>query len=184
MLKVIPAVKVSCNSVDWCAQLCLIPCCAIILSCLVFKANCESYAGYCLKDMSLIGATTLAGVAHLVVHTLLFIYLVPILGDKGEFQKCESREYKDVAQEQPHTWFSLNPVHCLRSQYIENDWPYCRFSSVGKEHLLVKNEKIGCYFSELAATSEDFSLNAATKELSISNLKSLSKMSGAQSLYR
>merc|ERR1719162_1573650 len=51
IINVIPAVKIVSNEVDWWSQMMLIPCCSLILSCLVFKANCESYANYCMQDI-------------------------------------------------------------------------------------------------------------------------------------
>jgi hypothetical protein len=175
VLNVIPSVKIVSNVVDWWAQLCLIPCVSLIAACLVFKANCETYAGYCVQDMSLIGRTTLAGVAHFVLHTLLLIYLVPLLGGKVKDAHSDV-SYATVAKTEPHTWFSLNPVHCLRSQHIHKHEPYCRFSSVGKEHLLEVNEEIGCYFSDVAAKAEDYSMSgyleeAATLKKSITGVK-------------
>jgi len=150
VLDAIPAIKIVSKQVDWWAQVALGACCAVILSCLVFKANCETYAGYCLKDMSLIGTCTAAGLAHFVVHTLLLVYLVPIFGKDVE-DEPPNMPYEAVAKVEANSWFAVNPVHCLRSKYIHKDQPYCRFSSVGKEHLLEANPKIGCYFSDEAA---------------------------------
>jgi hypothetical protein len=156
VLNVIPTIKVSSNEVDWWAQLMLIPCASLIVACLVFKANCETYAGYCLKDMSLIGTTTLAGVAHFIVHGLLFVYLVPMLGKEVK-DANDSLTYADVAEVEPQTWFSRNPVHCLRSQYIHQHKPFCQFAAIGKEHLLKVNKDIGCYFEDKPAAVEEYS---------------------------
>jgi hypothetical protein len=156
VLNVIPNVKVVSNEVDWWAQLMFIPCCSIILSCLVFKMNCESYAGYCMQDMELIYSTTLAGGVHFIVHLLLFVYLVPALAGKLETVKADT-PFNEVAEKDAHGWFSVNPVHCLRSQYIHKHEPYSHYCSWGKEHYVVKNEKIGILFQDdPAATEESF----------------------------
>merc|ERR1740138_556772 len=154
VLDVIPNIKIVSPEVDWWAQVMLGACCALIMSCLVFKANCETYSGYCIQGMTLISACTIAGVLHFIVHTLLLVYLVPVLGgvstDAGE-DNAAPKTYADVAKLEANTWFSANPVHCLRSKFIHQHKPYCRFSSVGKEHLLEINDKIGCYFADEAA---------------------------------
>jgi len=147
VLSAIPSIKIVSPMVDWWAQVTLGACCAMILSCGVFKMNCESYAGYCLKTYGLVSACTVAGVAHFIVHTLLIIYLIPALGKECE-DKNPDADYASVAKQEANTWFSVNPVHCLRSKYISKDKPHCRFSSVGKAHLLEANPKIGCYFSD------------------------------------
>merc|ERR1719478_1820189 len=84
VLNVIPSVKIVSTQVDWWAQATMCFCCATIMSCLVFKANCETYSGYCMYDMKLITTTAVAGVAHFVVHVLLLVYLVPMLGQELE----------------------------------------------------------------------------------------------------
>merc|ERR1719235_1460753 len=66
VLDVIPSLKIVNNNVDWWAQVMLAACCAMIMMVLVFKANCEAYpgyGGYCLQDLELVRACTLAGIA-------------------------------------------------------------------------------------------------------------------------
>lgn len=157
VLDVIPTTKITSYQVDWWAQVMLVACCAMIMSVLVFKANCETYAGYCMKDMALISATAAAGVAHFIVHLLLLIYLVPRLGKRVKDQN-EGMRYVAVATDDAYSWFSVNPVHCLRSKFIHEHKPYCRFVSPGKEHLLEVNDKIGCYFEDAPAETQDFSV--------------------------
>jgi hypothetical protein len=155
IINVIPALKIVSNEVDWWSQVMLIPCCSLILSCLVFKANCESYVNYCVQDMELIYTTTLAGILHFIVHFLLFVYLVPALSGEPETNAEKDAEFKEYAAKDAHGWFSVNPVHCLRSQYILKDKIYSRFCAVGKEHLLEANPEIGCYFHDAAAADEE-----------------------------
>jgi hypothetical protein len=160
VLDVIPNIKITSYQVDWWAQAMLGACCALILSSLVFKANCETYSGYCIKDMKLISATPLAFVLHFVVHMLLLIYLVPRLGRDAKDEN-EGMKYETIAKDDAYTWFAVNPVHCLRSKLIHKHKPYCRFVSPGKEHLVEVNAAIGCYFSDVAADTQDFSTPTA-----------------------
>jgi len=178
VINVIPCVKIVSPMVDWWAQVTMCFCCAVILSCLVFKANCESYTNYCMQEVPLLSACTIAGAAHFVVHLLLLIYLVPKLGlESKDLQgDDDKRTYETVAQTEARTWFSSNPVHCLRSKYIHKHQPYCRYAHWGKEHLLEVNEDIGCYFHSEKAFEEDFhqDIRKSMKGLS----EDLKKLSG------
>jgi len=155
VLNVIPSVKIVSTAVDWWAQVAMCGCCAVILSCLVMKANCESYTNYCLQDLELVGACSIAGLAHFIVHVLLLVYLVPAMGKELEDENF-GMTFEAVAKTDARSWFSSNPVHCLRSKYLRGDKPYCRLASWGKEHFLETNPKIGCYFEDDAAEAEDF----------------------------
>jgi len=167
---VIPYVKITSPLVDWWAQVMMAGCCGMILSCLVFKANCESYSGYCMKDLPLIATCTVAGVAHFLVHVALLIYLVPKLGhDCTDLETCNAGQvFESVAREEARTWFSVNPVHCLRSKFIHKHKKYCRYAYWGKEHLLERNDALGCFFEDDEAEAEDFSLR---NSISIAQLK-------------
>merc|ERR1740138_1200114 len=105
VLSVIPNIKIVSRAVDWWAQVTLGACCALILSVGVFKMNCESYAGYCLKSTELISATAVAFVAHFVVHLLCLLYLVPALGKDFEDQNPDA-DYAAVAKIEANSWFS------------------------------------------------------------------------------
>jgi len=155
VLKVIPAIKIVSTNVDWWAQVMMCACCAVILSCLVFKANCETYVNYCLQDVALVGTCSFAAIVHFIVHFLLLLYFVPTMGQDLEDENG-GMTFESAARDESKTWFSTNPVHCLRSQHIHGDKPYCRLASWGKEHFLEVNAKIGCHFSDEAAEAEDF----------------------------
>jgi hypothetical protein len=157
VINVIPAVKIVSRQVDWWAQVTLAACCAMIMSVLVFKGNCEEYLGYCYKSTPLIMWCSVAGIAHFVVHMLLLVYLVPVLANSDVEDQNPHMTYEDVAKKDGSTWFSVNPVHCLRSRYIHEHSPHCQFLSVGKEHLLQVNPKIGCHFQCKMLKGEDFS---------------------------
>jgi len=156
VLNTIPYIKIVSTTVDWWAQVMMCGCCATIMMCLVMKANCETYTNYCLQDVALVTACGVAGFIHFVIHLLLLIYLVPMLGHHDLESDNEGMTYEAVAKAEARTWFSVNPVHCLRSKFIHQDKPYCRLATWGKEHLLELNPKIGCHFNEKAAETEDY----------------------------
>ena len=63
---------------------------------------------------------------------------------------------KHLLQENPTrriacSWFTANPIYCLRSQYIYQHNPPCVFCIPGKEHLIETNEEIGLYFNDCPA---------------------------------
>jgi len=156
LLRSVPAITVATMEVDWWAQAMIAPVCGLVLSCMVFKANCQDY-GYCIQGMSLVGVCAAAFWAHTIVHFLMLLYLVPMFGKaKPEEDPCKDVTFKDVASVMPCSWFTTNPVHCLRSQLIYKHSPPCRFWFSGKEHMLEANEKIGCYFTDKIAEGESF----------------------------
>jgi hypothetical protein len=171
VLSVIPTVKIVSKSVDWWAQVVMGACCGMILSALVFKANCEGY-GYCIKDFALIEVTTLAGLLHFTLHTLMLVFVVPLFA-KVEKDQHREWEYKDAAEVEPYSFFSTNPVHCLRSQNIYKDKPHCRYATVGKEHLQEANHSIGCYYFPRGKVAEEEDYSAGGLVRSISSKKSL-----------
>merc|ERR1719446_145931 len=77
VLDVIPNVKITSFQVDWWAQAMLAGCCGLVMSSLVFKANCESYVNYCLQEMPLISVCSIAGTIHFIIHFALLYYVVP-----------------------------------------------------------------------------------------------------------
>jgi len=157
VLNVIPCVRIVSTQVDWWAQVMMCACCAVILACLVFKCNCESYAGYCMKEFELLFWCGVALTAHFVVHFLILLYVVPKLGDNELEDENFGMKYEAVAKSQARTWFSMNPIHCLRSKFIHKHAPHCRPCAWGKEHLLEVNSKIGCFGSFPKTTEEDYS---------------------------
>jgi len=165
VLNVIPFIKIVSVQVDWWAQVMMCGCCAVILSCLVFKANCETYVNYCMQEFDLLFWCAVAGTAHFVVHVLLLVYLVPKLGLDLEDEN-RGMLYKAVGETEARTWFSVNPVHCMRSKYIHKDSPHCRPCQWGKEHLLEVNAKISCYFKGEAAQTESFDVRKSISTLS------------------
>mmetsp|Transcript_24973 Transcript_24973/g.77828 ORF Transcript_24973/g.77828 Transcript_24973/m.77828 type:complete len:129 (+) Transcript_24973:1045-1431(+) len=103
----------------------------------------SSRSGF-LQGYALSGAMFSAFFVHFLLHIVILDYVVPKLGHVERHPANES--YADCAAMTPATWFSTNPVHCLRSKYVLKDEPPQGFFVVGKEHLLKKNPKIGAYY--------------------------------------
>jgi hypothetical protein len=146
VLRGIPNVTYASLDIDWCAQAMFAPVVALILSCLVFKANCQNY-GYCIGGAHLIEVCTAAFFLHCIVHLLLLKFLVPLFGQKeSEEDELAHMTFEKFQANEPFSFFSTNPVHCLRSKLIYEHKPPCCFIEPGKENLLEKNPAIGCYF--------------------------------------
>jgi len=160
VISTIPTCCYASMDVDWWAQWMFGPIVAMMLTCLVMKANCQGY-GFCMQGGALVEAELAAWFFHVVLHTLTLKYVVPLFGRKehseGEADPHAGKKYKEVAEEKACSWFSANPVHCLRSKFIKADSPHCCFWTSGKEHLQTVNPEIHCYFQDDEAEVEDFS---------------------------
>lgn len=124
------------------------------------------------------GNTTVAGCAvaffsHIVLHTLALKFVVPIFGLQGESDGADTNTYQDCSKRIACSWFSANPVYCLRSQYIYKHSPPCLFCIPGKEHLIEVNEDIGLYFNDCAAKEEDYDAPHVDVDAVKANLKEL-----------
>merc|ERR1719409_381319 len=82
---------------------------------------------------------------HIVVHIMLLLYVVPLFGAMCDDKQADDT-YKDMAQHVAATFFSTNPIHCLRSRFIHEHNPPCNHWVPGKDHLMQQNEDIGSYF--------------------------------------
>eukprot|EP00929_Paragymnodinium_shiwhaense_P078131 TRINITY_DN4043_c0_g1_i1.p1 TRINITY_DN4043_c0_g1~~TRINITY_DN4043_c0_g1_i1.p1 ORF type:complete len:1037 (-),score=155.52 TRINITY_DN4043_c0_g1_i1:126-3074(-) len=150
LLRIVPSCTFASMQVDWWCQVMLAPCVAIMLSCLVFKSG--NQEGF--EDLGIWGnfaACTGAFTLHCVVHILLLLYVVPLFGEKDEVDD-ESRDatsdyqYQTLSHQTASSFFSTNPVHCLRSSHYYRHQPPCQYLVAGKEHLLEKNPKIGLWY--------------------------------------
>mmetsp|Transcript_58178 Transcript_58178/g.104120 ORF Transcript_58178/g.104120 Transcript_58178/m.104120 type:complete len:1085 (+) Transcript_58178:48-3302(+) len=123
----------------------------ILAAAFVFKANQMSGdpnklgSGY-FKGYELGQAIAAAMFGHMILHCCVLDYLVPAMASVES--KNTTATYAETATNLPCTWFSANPVHCLRSKYIKKDNPPQCFYVAGKEHLMKKNPKIGAYFEQ------------------------------------
>mmetsp|Transcript_3500 Transcript_3500/g.7649 ORF Transcript_3500/g.7649 Transcript_3500/m.7649 type:complete len:271 (-) Transcript_3500:43-855(-) len=154
VLRFIPSCEFASMKVDWWAQWFLCIPCGLLLSCTCMKSNCEP-GFHCWSGMELLCKCSAAFVCHVTLHTLVLLFVVPWFGLREEPPSNES--FKKCAQRIACSWFTSNPVHCLRSTYVYHHDPPCDFCVAGKEHLLRVNKAIGCYFSDKAAEAEDFS---------------------------
>jgi len=147
VLRTIPTCTFASMDVDWWSQVALIPLCSMVLACCVFKANRQGY-GILLEGNDIVKLCGVAFFGHGLLHLALLVYVVPLFGKKPEPNpELDELSYKDVAQTLPASWFSTNPIHCLRSRLIYKHTPPCVYLHPGKEHILMVNEKIGCYYS-------------------------------------
>lgn len=129
--------------------------CGLILSCIIFKQNCSNSAGSFCLDGKWLGILCFdVFLLHILVHLAVLHWVVPIFGLKEH--KRASMDYAQVNAKFAASWFSTNPMHCLRSQYFYNQSPPCSFLMEGKEYLMVKNPSIGCHFEEQLFKSEEF----------------------------
>merc|ERR1712194_891899 len=126
-----------------------------IAACTVFKGNCEP--GYhCTTGAPLILLCCLGWLVSTVFHMLCLIYVIPKFGKAPPEEEPEhlvNMTFEDKATVAPCTWFSANPVHCLRSQHFHKHNPPCTFWVLGKERFIKANKAIGCFYEE-AGTSK------------------------------
>jgi len=161
VIRTIPKCVYSNMQVDWWAQFMLAPITATILTALVYKANCQGW-GYCIRSMRLLEACTGAFFLHFAVHVLLLLKVVPALTKTPTpSADLDDQTFVDCAKEYPCSWFSANPIHCLRSKYIYEDSPPCSYYILGKEHLQQVNEAINCYFQDDIAEEESYDTGLA-----------------------
>merc|ERR1719453_1524294 len=93
--------------------------------------------------------------AHIVIHTCLLVFVVPLFG--VDDPELKDHTYKDTAERIPCSWFSGNLIHCLRTKYIYTHDPPQDMCVIGKEHVMRLNSKIGAYFQDSKTESEDYS---------------------------
>merc|ERR1712226_621100 len=91
---------------------------------------------------------------HVLVHTLILVFVIPMFGLSE--RPPSPFPFKECGRRIACSWFSSNPVYCLRSHYIYQHDPPCDYCIVGKEHLLRVNEEIGLHFTVAPADTEDF----------------------------
>mmetsp|Transcript_52534 Transcript_52534/g.94248 ORF Transcript_52534/g.94248 Transcript_52534/m.94248 type:complete len:920 (+) Transcript_52534:73-2832(+) len=146
VLRVVPAATFASMDVDWWSQALLAPCCGLLLACLVFKGNCQQ--SYCLDAEQLLLACLAAWGLHSALHLSLLCAIPWLAGKASPIHEVGQKTYQQVAECDPCSWFSANPVHCLRSKHLFGHSPACSFFRPGQEHRMEVNESIGCYFHE------------------------------------
>jgi hypothetical protein len=156
VLQNIPKCTYASMDVDWWSQALLAPCTAGILSCLIFKMNCQDY-GFCLDGVPLITACTAGFWIHCVVHILVLVHVVPMFAAKEVVgEGSATTRFQDIATYTACSWFTANPVHCLRSKYKYEHEPECSYYIVGKEHCIKESPRANVYFHGSRTEDEDY----------------------------
>jgi len=150
VLRSIPACKYASFDVEWWCQAMFAPIIGVMASCLVFKANCEP--GYhCTAGMPLIALCCLGWLVHVVIHISVLKVVVPRCGKpRPKDDPLKDTRYEEVSKAEPCSWFSSNPVHCLRSKYHYKHSIPCSYMILGKEWMMKANPAIGCFYEEKA----------------------------------
>jgi len=168
VLSVVRKCNFAAMSVDWWAQWMLSIPLGFLASALVFKCNCstgylgiKSEAPFCLQGVWLIAAMGVAFFAHVALHTVLLLSVVPKFGRPEVDVSQES--YRACSESLAASWFTANPIFCLRSKHIYQHDPPCDFCMVGKEHLIRKNEAIGQFFVDEKAEVECWTARSTVK---------------------
>jgi hypothetical protein len=166
VLRAIPMCNFSKASVDWWAQwMCSIPC-GCMLSCLIFKASTErTHRQNQGRDMydddahsterySVFWICLAAFVGHVVLHTAILVYVVPLFGSRSK--KASEETYVTCSERIACSWFTSNPVHCLRSEYFYGASPGVDFCIPGKEHLIRHSPQWGVHWRSFGLRSESY----------------------------
>lgn len=153
----IPSCDFATMSVDWWAQWMLSIPLATLLACTIFKANCNKDAIHCLQDEPVVWWCAAAFFGHIILHSIVLVTIVPRFAEESQ---PSEQEYTKCAESIPASWFSSNPIHCLRSKYIyDHDTTHgcsCDYYLLGKDHLLRKCEKLRLHFTAKAMKMEEF----------------------------
>jgi len=148
VLREIPSCVYASYDIEWWTQAMFAPIIGIMTACLVFKGNCEP--GYhCTTGIPLIALCTLGWFVHVVVHIAVLVKVIPMFGKPApDEDKNADKTFMDVCHATPCSWFSGNPIHCLRSKYHFEHKPPCSRHFLGKERYMKANPKLGCYYEE------------------------------------
>merc|ERR1719263_958034 len=85
-------------------------------------------------------------------HIFLHTWMVNKIYKMKKHHKPSEQTYAETAKWTANTWFSMNPVHCLRSKYIWGHEPAQVFYICGKEHLQRENaEECAAFFEDKEA---------------------------------
>jgi len=156
VVRSIPACTYSSYNIEWWSQAMFAPCLSLILMALVLKANGEPYSGYNLTGWPFLELQWAAFILHSIVHILLLLYFVPLFELSEDQQESEDDHgFVDIAKGVACTWFTTNPVHCLRSRYLLEQNPPCTYWYLGKNYLLqadpIRNTHFTCEREHLDA---------------------------------
>lgn len=156
VLRCVPSFCFAGNLIDQIAQGIMALPCAALLGCCVFKGNqlINRWTGFKpLNGVALAVVVAGAMVLHVIVHWWLIYFRLPHW--IHEDHEPSMVPYADAAKRCPCTWFSANPVHCLRSRHIHQHVPASAFYVRGREYLLRANPKIGAYYEDRSYKVDD-----------------------------
>lgn len=124
--------------------------CGVMLSALIYKTNCTDAA--CLNQDVIGLLSGLAFVGHVVVHVAFVYFVVPHVSiGKVEYPQ---KPYAEVAESTPCTWFSANPIYCLRSRDFYKHDPPCSYFVEGKEDNMWPAPAVGQHFNPRPVATE------------------------------
>jgi hypothetical protein len=144
VLRCVPAFRFDSHHMDTITNAMMALPCASMLACFIFKFYSLPMEKGKISQPALVGLCVSAFIVHCVVHVWLVLNVVPKLGQW--MHSTTDLLYSQAAASRPCSWFSANPVHCLRSKYLFGDDPPCIFYVSGKQHLMEENPSIGIYY--------------------------------------
>lgn len=118
--------------------------CATLASAIAFQVH--GMGIRVLEGWSVFTLMAAAFLVHLVLHVVAIHVLVPRLAHV-DHPRLDT-PYSEAAAHVAGSWFSTNPVHCLRSSFLHQQSPPCIYYLKGKEHVLMRNERIGIYYEK------------------------------------
>jgi len=146
VLRAVPGFKLASDVVDRCACAMMAIPLGIVAAALVYKARTLwRYEQREVDDKKWFTAMAAGFLAHVLVHWLILFLVVPHLKRR---RKPTEKSFPQAARCLPCSWFTANPVHCLRSRYLFEHFPPCCYYILGKEHLMKPNPSIGVYFQD------------------------------------
>lgn len=120
--------------------------CAMLAGCVALRLHGVGYIQWHSKSQLVLGAV----IVHLALHLLFLRLGIPALDGLMEKAyhppKTRAENFTEAATHNPCSWFTANPVHCLRSRYIYQHNPPCIYCVKGKEQLIERNPSIGVFF--------------------------------------
>lgn len=146
-LRAVPKFYYSSETVDTTSNMLLGAVCGLLAAISVLSANClPEYPEYMCMEASTAELTAVAAFfCHFSWHILVVTRLIPRFCQNDK--KPSEQKYSVVARSEPCSWFTANPVHCLRSRYIHKQEPPCLYFIPGMEYLAMPNPDIGTYFA-------------------------------------
>jgi hypothetical protein len=146
ILRSVPSFDFASDFVDRLVQILMAAPSAFLAAGIVFKGSCLDGTGICVKGYALAVFMAMAAVVVVLFQVLVVKLVVPLFDRDARDHQLSEETYAKVAAQHPSTWFSENPVHCLRSTHIYKHGVPIPFNTPGKEHLMKSNSDLGVHF--------------------------------------